>query len=63
MQGMQIGRMVCWLEVIGKCNTEALRLTFTHYLQLFTSFSDKLVFVNGGGFRRGGGVVVRHLIG
>ena len=58
MQCMQIDCMVRRLEVIGKCNTEALRLTFAHDFQLFATFSDKLVFVNGGGFGRGGDVVV-----
>jgi hypothetical protein len=36
-------------------------LTLTHDLELLAALGNELVFVDGSGFGRGGGVVVRHL--
>jgi hypothetical protein len=36
-------------------------LTLAHGLELLAALGNELVFVDGSGFWRGGGVVVRHL--
>jgi hypothetical protein len=61
MQLVQGGGVVCGLEIVREGNALARSLTLAHDLELFAALGNELVFVDGSGFWRGGGVVVRHL--
>ncbi|MNR38643.1 hypothetical protein D3C85_1567630 [compost metagenome] len=61
MGGLDGGRMVRGLEVVGESHTTTLGLGFAQAFEFFAALGDQLVFVlRGGGIGRGSGVVVRH---
>jgi hypothetical protein len=61
MQLVQGGGVMRGFEIVREGNALARSLTLAHDLELLAALGNELVFVDGSGFWRGGGVVVRHL--